>query len=126
MKIFTMFNPLSTTTTTIIPLRKKTALLKNNSQNDRNIHFHLITFPNGISVEEYGLPIIKTLQDIENLPKFEVIRYLQGFDIEYNNNNVLLEIHLRNLLKDRLIIEMNYLNGGVKKTKWSKAKKLKH
>lgn len=67
-----MFNPLSTTTT-IIPLRKKTALLKNNSQNDRNIHFHLITFPNGISVEEYGLPIIKTLQDIENLPKFEVI-----------------------------------------------------
>ncbi|EEQ43717.1 conserved hypothetical protein [Candida albicans WO-1] len=121
-----MFNPLSTTTTTIIPLRKKTALLKNNSQNDRNIHFHLITFPNGISVEEYGLPIIKTLQDIENLPKFEVIRYLQGFDIEYNNNNVLSEIHLRNLLKDRLIIEMNYLNGGVKKTKWSKAKKLKH
>lgn len=120
-----MFNPLSTTTT-IIPLRKKIALLKNNSQNDRNIHFHLITFPNGISVEEYGLPIIKTLQDIENLPKFEVIRYLQGFDIEYINNNVLLEIHLRNLLKDRLIIEMNYLNGGVKKTKWSKAKKLKH
>ena len=28
-----------------------------------------------------------------------------------------LEIHLRNLLKDRLIIEMNYLNGGVKRDK---------
>ena len=135
MKIFTIFNP-----STINPLRKKfsppplppskTILERNH---EANIHFNLIIFPNGVSANDYGLPTIKTLKDIDKLPKFEVIRYLQGFDIECyinNNNNKnneeqrLLDINLRNLLKDRLIIETSY-SHDIKKRRGCKKKEKK-
>ncbi|CAK9437032.1 uncharacterized protein LODBEIA_P14930 [Lodderomyces beijingensis] len=42
-----------------------------------------VTFPDGAIPEEYGLPPITRYKDVEGLQKFELIRYLDGFNMSH-------------------------------------------
>ncbi|WLF79167.1 hypothetical protein PVL30_002918 [Lodderomyces elongisporus] len=56
-----------------------------------------ITFPDGSIPEEYGLPPIFKVQDLNNLQRFELIRYLDAFNVSYEGRS---EEEMRGLLKE--------------------------
>lgn len=65
-----------------------------------------IIFPDGVSSEEYGLPPINKLEDVDSLQRFEVIRYLNGYGIEYDSS--ISEEELRKLLKDTIALDKQF------------------
>ncbi|CAI5756053.1 unnamed protein product [Candida verbasci] len=96
----------TTTTTTTTTLKQDSDIsinsltTTNNKKHKRNSS---IIFPDGTSSHFYGLPSINKLNDIDNLRRFEVIRYLEGFNIGYNYD--LSDIDLKSILKDIFRIE---------------------
>lgn len=56
-----------------------------------------ITFPDGSIPEEYGLPPIFKVQDLNNLQRFELIRYLDAFNVSYEGRS---EEEMKGLLKE--------------------------
>lgn len=65
-----------------------------------------IIFPDGVSAEEYGLHPITKLEDVDTLQRFEVIRYLNGYGIEYDSS--IPEESLRKLLKDTIALDKQF------------------
>ncbi|RCK59268.1 hypothetical protein Cantr_07738 [Candida viswanathii] len=65
-----------------------------------------IVFPDGVSAEEYGLPPISKIDDVDVLQRFEVIRYLNGYGIEYDSS--IQEESLRKLLKDTIALDKQF------------------
>ncbi|KAI5954585.1 hypothetical protein KGF54_002360 [Candida jiufengensis] len=87
----TLANSTSTTISTITP--------KNGNHNSHSRNSS-ITFPGGEIPEDFGLPPINKLNDVDYLQRFEVIRYLDAFNIYHDGKSN--EEELRNILKDNL------------------------
>ncbi|KAG5420613.1 hypothetical protein I9W82_002494 [Candida metapsilosis] len=64
-----------------------------------------VTFPDGAVPEEYGLPPIDKTTDVDYLQRFEVIRYLDAFNISHTDR--LGEEELRTMLKETLDLQQS-------------------
>ena len=64
-----------------------------------------IIFPDGYSPQEYGLREIYTIEDVDGLRLFEVIRYLEGLQIGYSLESS--DAELRMLLKSKVSSTLN-------------------
>ncbi|KAI5969601.1 hypothetical protein CANMA_001264 [Candida margitis] len=78
-------------------IRKKLLVTRKKQNHSRTSS---VTFPNGAVPEEYGLPPIDKTADVDLLQRFEVIRYLDAFNISHTDQ--LEEDELRNMLKETL------------------------
>lgn len=78
-------------------MRKKLIVARKRQTHSRTSS---VTFPNGAIPEEYGLPPIDKTTDVDLLQRFEVIRYLDAFNISHNDQ--LGEEELRKMLKETL------------------------
>jgi len=85
-------------TESVSPLMKKKPISTRRKQNHSRTSS--ITFPDGAVPEEYGLPPIDKSSDVDHLQRFEVIRYLEAFNIFPNNH--LGEEELRTMLKETI------------------------
>ncbi|KAI5948647.1 hypothetical protein KGF57_005392 [Candida theae] len=63
-----------------------------------------VTFPDGTVPEEYGLPPIDKATDVDSLQRFEVIRYLEAFNVSHTDK--LKEHELRRVLKETLSVSI--------------------
>ncbi|KAI5962352.1 uncharacterized protein KGF55_003428 [Candida pseudojiufengensis] len=83
--------------------------LKNNNGNYHHSRNSSITFPGGEIPEDFGLPPINKLNDVQYLQRFEVIRYLDAFNIFYDNKTN--ENELRNILRENLKLKKKSFLG---------------
>lgn len=81
-------------------MRKKLIVARRKQTHSRTSS---VTFPNGVIPEEYGLPPIDKTTDVDLLQRFEVIRYLDAFNISHNDQ--LGEEELRMMLKETLNVQ---------------------